>query len=132
MFYGSVGDGRGDIDTATNSAYVNSRNRTRHVYGNESNELTKILDEQNKLITISMQQNKSLVKLCEDMKDDVSKLRKEVSDLKESFTNMNSKAPPAKKYRKKLPTDLTVRLKVLNYCLHYFTFRNVYGIYMVV
>lgn len=78
------------------------------------NELTKMLADQSKLLTISMQQNTSLAKLCEEMKGDMTKLRREVTDLKETFNSkVDAQWIHAKKNgKKKLPLDLTVRFKI--------------------
>lgn len=113
-FFGSV------HEAGSNTTASVARNRGRYeedAYSVPLNEITKALNEQSKLITDSMQQNTSLAKLCEEMKNDVAQLRREVSDIKENFTTLNSKVDGkldgklhhSKKNRKKLPTDLTVR-----------------------
>ena len=51
------------------------------------------------------------MKLCEEIKKEVSKLKEEVIDLKENVLTLNSKVDKyssQKKSRKKLPKDLSV------------------------
>ena len=108
----------GNTSTGTNGPGQLLRNYSRPRNGEHPfSELTEMITGQTKLISDAMQQNTSLVKLCQEVKSDVAKFRKEVNDMKENVTCLNSKVDGkwchTKKPRKKLPTDLTVRLK---YC----------------
>ena len=66
----------------------------------------------NDLTTQMMNDQSRLMKLCEEMKKEVSKLGEEVIDLKENVLTLNSKVDKSssqKKSCKKLPKDLSVR-----------------------
>lgn len=62
-------------------------------------DLTKLLNDQGKL-----------TKLCEEMKGEMVKLRKEVGNLKENVSALNSKVESKSRSRKKLPLDLSVSI----------------------
>lgn len=93
-FYGNVPD--------ANSVVV-TRNTDFQPREIPFGDLTKLLNDQSKL-----------TKLCEEMKGEMVKLRKEVGNLKENVSALSSKVDSKsrclKNSRMKLPTDLSVSM----------------------
>lgn len=70
-------------------------------------DLTKLFNDQ-----MNDQLQNKLTDMCQEMKGEVTKLRKEVGSLKENISILNSKVEGKSKCRtrKKLPKDLSVSL----------------------
>ena len=85
----SVGDNHGSSSTNT-GIY---RNRKRNIHGEIPSESPQAavplneLTEMNQLIAASIQQNTSLVELCQELKSDVAQLRKEFNEIKETISS---------------------------------------------